>query len=142
MSEVLETAAGDAPASSANGNGRHRLFGAIRNLKPLRIAAPPPEAPLPDDPAYGMHGVTRSVDVWFDYQVNDVKKEALQLAGEWAQAAIPKVDVAYTEIPPETILAKRCTETLRRWRERLVNKVQDAINQLTGRIGVMTASQR
>jgi hypothetical protein len=82
------------------------------------------------------------VDVWFEYRVGEVKQEALQLAGEWAQAAIPKTDVAYDEIPPETILAKRCSEILWRWREKLVNKVQDAINQITGRIGVTLVDYR
>ena len=121
----------------------NRLLGALKNLKPLRVTpAPAPIQPLPEDTDYGMHGVTRNVDVWFDYQVAEVRQEALQLAGEWAQAAIPKSDVVYQEIPPETILAKRCSEVLRRWRERLVNKVQDAINQLTGRIGVTLVDYR
>ncbi len=121
----------------------NRLFGALRNLKPFRVntAAPLAASPI-DDSSYGMHGVTSDVDIWFDYRVDEVRKEALQLAGEWAQAAIPKVDVPYTDIPPETILAKRCSEVLRRWRERLINKVQDAINKLTGRIGVTLVDYR
>jgi hypothetical protein len=130
---------GHAPQTSRT----HRLVGALKNLKPFRIAAPAPERSAPpDDPSYGMHGVTSDTDIWFDYRVDEVRKEALQLAGEWAQAAIPKTDVVYTEIPPEMILARRCSEVLRRWRERLLNKVQDAINQLTGRIGVTLVDYR
>ena len=127
------------PATTQKPN---RLLGVLKNLKPMRFAAPPAAEPLPAESDYGMHGVTKNVDVWFDYHVDEVRKEAAQLASEWAQAAIPKTDVAYDEIPPETILAKRCMEVLRRWRERLVNKVQDAINQLTGRIGVTLVDYR
>jgi hypothetical protein len=133
---------------SPNGHAPHaskpnRLFGIIKNLKPLRVATPHPErAPAPDDASYGMHRVLTDTDTWFDQRVGEVRTEALQHAGEWAQAAIPKTDVAYSEIPPELILAKRCSEVLRRWRERLLNKVQDAINQLTGRIGVTLVDYR
>jgi hypothetical protein len=130
------TTNGHKPATKTN-----RLFGALKNLKPIRVVTPPPAEP-PDHPSYGMHGVTTDTDIWFDYRVDEVKKEALQLASEWAQAAIPKVDVVYEEIPPEIILAKRSSEVLRRWRERLLNKVQDAINQLTGRIGVTLVDYR
>ena len=98
------------PATKPN-----RLFSALKTLKPIRVAAAPP-IDAPDNPSYGMQGVTSDTDIWFDYRVDEVKKEALQLAGEWAQAAIPKVDVVYEEIPPEIILAKRCSEVLRRWR--------------------------
>ena len=133
---------------SPNGQAPHatksnRLFSIIKNLKPLRIATPPPErTPTSDDASYGMHRVVTDTDIWFDYRVDEVRKEALQHANEWAQAAIPKTDVAYSEIPPEMILARRCSEVLRRWRERLLNKVQDAINQLTGRIGVTLVDYR
>jgi hypothetical protein len=134
---------------TANGQAPHatkpnRLFSVLRNLKPLRIKAAPAtaHAHAPDDQSYGMHGVTSDTDIWFEYRVAEVKKEALELASEWAQAAIPKTDVVYTEMPPELILAKRCSEVLRRWRERLLNKVQDAINQLTGRIGVTLVDYR
>jgi len=139
----------EAVASPNGNNGRadtakpNRLFNMLRNLKlkPFRFGAAPAAPPPPDDD-YGMHGITQNVDVWFEYRVGEVKQEALQLAGEWAQAAIPKTDVVYAEIPPETILAKRCSEVLWRWREKLVNKVQDAINQLTGRIGVTLVDYR
>ena len=54
----------------------NRLITALKSLKPLRVGtAPPPAAqPLPDDADYGMHGVTKSVDVWFDYQVEEVRQ--------------------------------------------------------------------
>ncbi len=136
---------------TSNGHAPHptksnRLFNTLNNLKPLRIsraASAPANTPAEAfESPYGMHGVTSNVDVWFDYHVDEVKKEAQQLAHDWAQAAIPKTDVVYEEIPPEMILARRCSEVLRRWSERLINKVQDAINRLTGRIGVTLVDYR
>lgn len=133
---------------NGNGNGTaappNRVSDLLGDLKlnPVHVPVAEEGAPPDETASYGMHGVTKSVDVWFEYRVNEVKQEALQHAQEWAQAAIPKVDVVYAEIPPETILARRCSEAMRRWRERLVNKVQDTINQLTGRIGVSLVEYR
>ena len=144
--QTLNTTPPQTPEPPGNGASSdvspNRLKGFLRNLTPFRVLPTTAPGPAAESTTYGVHGITKNVDVWFEYRVHEVRDEALQFAHDWAQAAIPRSDVVYAEIPPETILARRCSEVMRSWRERLLNRVQDAINQLTGRIGMTLVEYR
>ena len=105
--------AADMPSASVNGNG---------------VAAPPEPPSFDDGDIGGIHAVTKKTDVWFEYQMHDVEQLAGHLAAEWASKGLPRHDVPRTEpLEPEQVLAKLCERTLGDWKQRVVTKMRDAV---------------
>ncbi|MEX1183684.1 MAG: hypothetical protein WEF86_10660 [Gemmatimonadota bacterium] len=75
----------------------------------------------------GLHGVTKSCDVWFAMETSQLEKDAAELAQSAAAANLPRVEVEYHEVSEETALAARCRATFHGWAERVRTRVQDAL---------------
>lgn len=110
----------------------------------------PPEPPEPPDEPQeaeesgtfsGVHDVQKSVDYWFEREVNEIEREADRLASDWADENLPTLTESGAEVlPPEQMLESRCGELWQRWPTRSEVKTQDAIDasaaEISARLGL------
>jgi hypothetical protein len=81
------------------------------------------------DPSYGIHGVLKKTDYWFNLELNLLEKSAREDADAHARAGLPRADVPLLEeLPAETVLRERARRVYLDWSERVKRKVQDAVH--------------
>lgn len=103
----------------------------IPTYQQIQPQQPPMSAEEADDSASspsGLHEVVKKTDYWFNFQISQLEKYAVEMAVAWANAGIPRQDAPLDgELPIETTLKARAQETFRDWVSRVKRKVQDSI---------------
>lgn len=77
----------------------------------------------------GLHAVTRATDAWFAHELAALEKRACVEASAWANAGLPRLEVADDALDVEVALEKRCVELFRGWAERVRTRVEDAVHE-------------
>ena len=81
----------------------------------------------------GVYAITRNTNYWFNRELAIIEQDAALLAGQWAEKGLPRHDVERTgPVEPEQVLAMKCMELYRQWRDRVSIKMQDAIQAASG----------
>ena len=110
------------------------------HILPSQTLPLPANAEAVDDnqgPSSGLHDVVKKTDFWFNIQLSQLEKYAVDMAVAWANAGIPRQDAPLDgELPIETTLKARAQETFREWIARVKRKVQDAIQSASNDAGV------
>lgn len=117
-------------------------LGGVRRRRPEspegeaeRILAEIELAEVSSGDPYGLHEITRKLDIWFGIEASRLERDARHDAVEWARAGLPRPGVDYGALPVETRLAARAAELYRKWTRLLLIKVQDGIASATRRAG-------
>lgn len=100
-------------------------------ITPSDKAVPSPEEMAGDgqDASYGIHGLLKKTDFWFNLELNQLEKTAKEEAEGHARAGLPRADVPLLEeLPIETVLRERARKTYLDWSERVKRKIQDALH--------------
>ena len=109
------------------------------HILPSQTPPLPAYAEAVDDnqgPSSGLHDVVKKTDFWFNIQLSQLEKYAVDMAVAWANAGIPRQDAPLDgELPIETTLKARAQETFREWIARVKRKVQDAIQSASNDAG-------
>ncbi|HKR09188.1 MAG TPA: hypothetical protein VJS39_08365, partial [Gemmatimonadaceae bacterium] len=80
---------------------------------------------------------------WFNREFAVIELDASRLASEWAEKGLPRHDVERTgPVEPEQVLAMKCMELYRQWRDRVAIKMQDAIQSASGSMSAQITSLR
>jgi len=97
-----------------------------------------------EDPAgNGVYAITRNTNFWFNRELAVIEHEASRLASDWAEKGLPRHDVKRDgPVEPEQVLAMRCLELYRQWRDRVTIKMQDAIQSASGAMSGQITSLR
>jgi hypothetical protein len=81
------------------------------------------------DTSYGIHGVLKKTDFWFNLELNLLEKSAREEADAHGRAGLPRADVPLLEeLPAETVLRERARRVYLDWSERVKRKIQDAVH--------------
>jgi hypothetical protein len=100
-------------------------------------------ADLTETEADPVHDVLKRTDVWFSYRVNDLEREARELAAAHAEKGQPRHDLRREgPLEMETLLEKHGSEILSGWMDRVRRKMQGAVEGETERIGTGVAAAR
>jgi hypothetical protein len=100
-----------------------------------RILAEIEAAELATGDPFGLHEITKKLDIWFGIEAGRLERDARHEAVEWARAGLPRPGVDGEELPVESRLAARAAELYRKWARLLQIKVQDGIASATRRAG-------
>ena len=99
----------------------------------VRSWFPWPRNPNEDPAGNGVYAITRNTNYWFNRELAVIEHEASRLASDWAEKGLPRHDVRREgPVEPEQVLAMRCLELYRQWRDRVTIKMQDAIQSASG----------
>ena len=86
-----------------------------------------------DQPGNGVYAITRNTNYWFNREFAVIEHDASLLAAQWAEKGLPRHDVERNgPVEPEQVLAMKCMELYRQWRDRVGIKMQDAIQSASG----------
>lgn len=100
-----------------------------------RILAEIESAELSSGDPYGLHEITKKLDLWFGIEAGRLERDAREDAIAWARAGLPRPGVDDDALPVESRLAARAAETYRKWARLLQTKVQDGVASATRRAG-------
>jgi preprotein translocase subunit SecG len=91
----------------------------------------------------GVYAITRNTNYWFNRELAVIEQDATLLAAQWAEKGLPRHDVERTgPVEPEQVLAMKCMELYRQWRDRVAIKMQDAIQAASGSMSTHITSLR
>jgi len=101
--------------------------------------------PTEDADGNGVYAITKNTNYWFNRELWVIEQQAGRLAAEWAEKGLPRHDVTRDgPVEPEQVLAMKCMELYRQWRDRVTIKMQDAIQSasaaMSGQITSLRAS--
>jgi hypothetical protein len=109
----------------------------------LRSLFPWPRNSNEDPAGNGVYAITRNTNFWFNRELAVIEHEASRLASDWAEKGLPRHDVKRDgPVEPEQVLAMRCLELYRQWRDRVTIKMQDAIQSASGAMSGQITSLR
>ncbi|HKR08379.1 MAG TPA: hypothetical protein VJS39_04245, partial [Gemmatimonadaceae bacterium] len=98
---------------------------------------------IEDAAGNGVYAITRNTNYWFNREFAVIELDASRLASEWAEKGLPRHDVERTgPVEPEQVLAMKCMELYRQWRDRVAIKMQDAIQSASGSMSAQITSLR
>jgi len=102
-----------------------------------------PRTPNDDPAGTGVYAITRNTNYWFNREFAVIEQDASRLAAEWAEKGLPRHDVERNgPVEPEQVLAMKCMELYRQWRDRVTIKMQDAIQSASAAMGAQITSLR
>ncbi|MDT7818292.1 MAG: hypothetical protein QOJ42_8208 [Acidobacteriaceae bacterium] len=95
------------------------------------IGASSPEPTEERVPDSGLHGILKSTDYWFNYELSLLEREAKESASSHARAGLPRQDVPVTdELDVEKVLRTKASQLFDQWAERVRRKLHDAVQEV------------
>ena len=99
--------------------------------------------PVEDQAGNGVYAITRNTNYWFNRELAVIEQDASLLATQWAEKGLPRHDVERNgPVEPEQVLAMKCMELYRQWRDRVTIKMQDAIQSASGSMSAQITALR